>query len=172
MIKHLGLLLIIIMSLLLTFFCVEYHKETLLATFMPQNKKDEIENKKAEIEIEHKIIEENPKLTNQDSDNLIESVERIEPVVTIRVDESEPNKPIIKKLSTKDLLGEDIAISKPIITPVITPQPTMTSKPTPKLTPVPTIIPKPTSNITKAQKDTKDEMSELEKLMIEEMKNF
>lgn len=169
MIKHLGLLLIIIMSLLLTFFCVEYHKETLLATFMPQNKK-------AEIEIEHKIIEQNPKLTNQDSDNLIESVERIEPVVTIRVDESEPNKPIIKKLSTKDLLGEDIAISKPIITPVITPQPTMTSKPTPKLTPVPTIMPKPTpkptSNITKAQKDTKDEMSELEKLMIEEMKNF
>lgn len=168
MIKHLGLLLIIIMSLLLTFFCVEYHKETLLATFMPQNKKDEIENKKAEIEIEHKIIEENPKLTNQDSDNLIESVERIEPVVTIRVDESEPNKPIIKKLSTKDLLGEDIATS----TPIITPQPTMTSKPTPKLTPVPTIIPKATSNITKVQKDSKDEMSELEKLMIEEMKNF
>lgn len=171
MIKHLGLLLIIIMSLLLTFFCVEYHKETLLATFMPQNKK-------AEIEIEHKIIEQNPKLTNQDSDNLIESVERIEPVVTIRVDESEPNKPIIKKLSTKDLLGEDIATS----TPIITPQPTMTSKPTPKLTPVPTITPKPTatptmtpkptSNITKAQKDTKDEMSDLEKLMIEEMKNF
>jgi len=160
------------MSLLLTFFCVEYHKETLLATFMPQNKKDEIENKKSEIEIEHKIIEENPKLTNQDSDNLIESVERIEPVVTIRVDESEPNKPIIKKLSTKDLLGEDIAILKPIITSVITPQPTMTSKPTPKLTPVPTIIPKATSNITKVQKDSKDEMSELEKLMIEEMKNF
>ncbi|HIM94678.1 MAG TPA: hypothetical protein EYM49_06565 [Campylobacterales bacterium] len=165
MIKHLGLLLIIIMSLLLTFFCVEYHKETLFATLIPQNKK-------AEIEIEHKIIEQNPKLTNQDSDNLIESVERIEPVVTIRVDESEPNKPIIKKLSTKDLLGEDIAILKPIITSVITPQPTMISKPTPKLTPVPTIIPKATSNITKVQKDSKDEMSELEKLMIEEMKNF
>jgi len=33
-------------------------------------------------------------------------------------------------------------------------------------------LPISTSNITKVQKDSKDEMSELEKLMIEEMKNF
>ena len=201
MIKHLSLLLIIIMSLLLTFFCVEYHKETILATAIPQMQKDKIA-----IKIEQKIIEETPKPTNKNSLQVIESVVHIEPVITITVDKSEANRPIIKKLSTKELLGEE-----PTIPPsLIIAQPTTTSIkeeeiPTPTVamvkpqvenleeierkmlqemnrelatpTPTPTnniitITEKATIEVTKTQKNTNNEMSEIERLMLEEIKNF
>jgi hypothetical protein len=136
-----------------------------------------------------------PKPINTDNLPLIESVKRIEPVVVIKVDESEPIRPIIKKLSTKDLLGEEPMdepiLIKPIPTSIILKQKTenfdeierktleeMSRKlatPTPTPTPTyykPMVIEKTIVNERKIEKNNSSELSELERLMLEEIKKM
>jgi len=192
MIKHLSLLFILIMSLLLAFFCVEHHTNSILAMFTLQK-----ENTPLVIQSVKTVATKIPKPINTDNLPLIESVKRIEPVVVIKVDESEPIRPIIKKLSTKDLLGEEPMdepiLIKPIPTSIILKQKTenfdeierktleeMSRKlatPTPTPTPTPTyykpmVIEKTIVNERKIEKNNSSELSELERLMLEEIKKM
>ncbi len=198
----------LIMSLILGFFCVEYHKNSILAMFTPQPQKLQSVAKRVEE------VAKNPEPINTNNVQLIESVERIEPVVVIKVDETEPIKPIIKKLSTKELLGEEpvkevraeptptepIPI-EPTSTPIVikekkenfneiekrmleemnrevaTPTPTPTPTSILIATPTPTdykpmVIEKPIVDERKIEKNNSSDLSELERLMLEEMKNF
>ncbi len=190
MIKHLSLLFILIMSLLLAFFCVEHHTNSILAMFTLQK-----ENTPLVIQSVKTVATKIPKPINTDNLPLIESVKRIEPVVVIKVDESEPIRPIIKKLSTKDLLGEEPMdepiLIKPIPTSIILKQKTenfdeierktleeMSRKlatPTPTPTPTyykPMVIEKTIVNERKIEKNNSSELSELERLMLEEIKKM
>jgi hypothetical protein len=164
------------MSLLLAFFCVEHHTNSILAMFTLQK-----ENTPLVIQSVKTVATKIPKPINTDNLPLIESVKRIEPVVVIKVDESEPIRPIIKKLSTKDLLGEEPMdepiIIKPIPTPIILKQKTenfgeterkMLEEVNRKLaTPTPTHY-KPMV----IEKNNISELSELERLMLEEIKKM
>ena len=188
----------LIMSLILGFFCVEYHKNSILAMFTPQPQKLQSVAKRVEE------VAKNPEPINTNNVQLIESVERIEPVVVIKVDETEPIKPIIKKLSTKELLGEEPVKevrAEPTPTEPIPIEPTSTpivikekkenfneiekrmleemnrevATPTPTPTPTdykPIVIEKPIVDERKIEKNNSSDLSELERLMLEEMKNF
>ncbi|MCK5853994.1 MAG: hypothetical protein KAG56_02145 [Sulfurovaceae bacterium] len=198
MIKNLTLLLITVVSLLLGFFCVENHKKSILAKLIPQQTKEEISVEKIETKIIQPTSEPTPETS---SIQMIESVERIEPVVTIKVDETEPNKPIIRKMSTEDLLRKEENVKsnttiKPppisILTDSTTKEVLSNQQETAELekkmleeindnnivaTPTPTNTPKVINKATVTDNKIevnidRNEMSELERQMLEEMKNF
>lgn len=200
MIKNLTLLLITVVSLLLGFFCVENHKKSILAKLIPQQTKEEISVEKIETKIIQPTSEPTPETS---SIQMIESVERIEPVVTIKVDETEPNKPIIRKMSTEDLLRKEENVKsnttiKPPPISILTDSTTkevlsnqqetaelekkmleeindnnIVATPTPTPTNTPKVINKATVTDNKIEVNIdRNEMSELERQMLEEMKNF
>ena len=196
MIRKLVLLLMIIMGMLLAFFCTKNHKESIIAKLIPQNKKMDI------LKIENKIDK-----PIKHSVHIIESVTHIKPVVIIRVDESEPAKPKIKRMTTEELLEDNKPKKSENIVKLPTPIIVMEKKTLPiskkyhapiqktsesfeelekqmleemsKKSPTPT--PTPTNNISKdidksivkKNKNIKNnDMSEIEKQMLEEIKNF
>ena len=174
MIRYITLILLLIISLLFGFFCIHRHEESILNRLIPQ----QIPETKL-LRAEKKTPIE-PTATIEDSSvQIIQSVERVEPVVTIQVDQSKPKKPIVKKMSTEELFSDANGSikDKPIVTEEIIPK-TITieeATPTPTPTPTPTnTTSKPVSKPIKIEdkSNKKSEMSELERLMLEEMKKI
>jgi len=162
MTRYITLLLVLIMSLLLGFFCVKRHQENILTKLVPQQKIDE----RKIVDVEKIKTEPTPTHT---SVQLIQSVERAEPIVKIKVDNREPTKPVIKKMSTDDLFDKKRPPIQPITIEKIKPTPTPTPTPT-KNTPNP--IEKSMRIENKTENTINNEMSEIERQMLEEMKNF